>query len=186
MKSAETLTPRLAGRLAALRQERGWSLDRLARESGISRATLSRLENAEVSPTAEVLGRLCAAYALPMSRLMMMVEQGFAAHVPPEAQPEWEDPATGFRRRSVSPPAEGLAAELLECHLPPGTCIAYPAPPRAGLEHHLVMLDGALRLSLDDRTHDLTAGDCLRYHLAGGSRFETGPRRGARYLLVLV
>ena len=36
----------------------------------VSRASLSRLENAEVSPTASVLGRLCAAYGLTMSRLM--------------------------------------------------------------------------------------------------------------------
>jgi transcriptional regulator with XRE-family HTH domain len=37
---------RLAERLRALRGERGWSLDELARRSGVSRATLSRLENA--------------------------------------------------------------------------------------------------------------------------------------------
>ena len=49
---------RIAGRLKALRAERGWSLDALARRSNVSRATLSRLENAEVSATANVLGRL--------------------------------------------------------------------------------------------------------------------------------
>ena len=52
---------RLAQRLRELRHERGWSLDELAARSGVSRATLSRLENNEVSPTAAVLGRLCPA-----------------------------------------------------------------------------------------------------------------------------
>ena len=44
------LDMRIASRLKGLRQERGWSLDELAGRAGVSRATLSRLENAEVSP----------------------------------------------------------------------------------------------------------------------------------------
>lgn len=182
----DDLTARLAHRLRSLRSDRGWSLDDLAGRSGVSRATLSRLENAGVSPTAEVLGKLCAAFSLPMSRLLMMVEDGFAAHVVYAEQTEWEDPATGLTRRQVSPPANALAAEVVEVHLPPDTAIAYDTPPRPGQEHHLVLLDGALSLTVGDHRHDLTAGDCLRYHLTGPSRFRTGPQRGARYLLVLV
>src|SRR6185437_455408 len=95
----------LAQRLKSLRAERGWSLDELARRGAVSRATLSRLENAEVSPTASVLGKLCAAYGLTMSRLMHLVEDDFAPLVRRDAQPLWTDPTIGFRRRSVSPPA---------------------------------------------------------------------------------
>ncbi|HEY9272046.1 helix-turn-helix transcriptional regulator, partial [Achromobacter sp.] len=79
------LDRRIAGRLKALRQERGWSLDELAGRAGLSRATLSRLENAEVSPTASALGKLCGAYGLTMSRLMLMVEDDFAPLVPQQA-----------------------------------------------------------------------------------------------------
>ena len=48
----------LARRLKALRHEHALSLDELASRSGVSRTTLSRLENAETSPTANALGRL--------------------------------------------------------------------------------------------------------------------------------
>ncbi len=108
---------RIAQRLKSLRAERGWSLDALAERSAVSRATLSRLENADVSPTASVLGKLCAAYGLTLSRLMHMVEDDFAPLVPRDAQPLWTDPRIGFRRRSVSPPAQTLAGEALECTL---------------------------------------------------------------------
>ncbi|MGE0846579.1 MAG: helix-turn-helix domain-containing protein [Flavobacteriaceae bacterium] len=175
----------LAARLRDLRQERRWTLDDLAGASGVSRATLSRLENAEVSPTAHVLGRLCTAYGMPMSRLMRMVESGFSPLVRPVEQPEWTDPATGFRRRSVSPPTQSLAGEVVECALPAGTAIDYPTPPRSGLEHHLLMIEGRLFLTVADVRHDLSAGDCLRYRLAGPSRFETAAD-GARYLLFLI
>ena len=99
----DDLSNRLSERLKELRQGRGWSLDELAAHSGLSRATLSRMEKGEVSPTAESLGRLCQAHGLPMSRLMMMVEDTFVPRVPVERQTEWTDPETGYVRRSVSP-----------------------------------------------------------------------------------
>jgi len=161
-------------------------LDELARRSNVSRATLSRLENAEVSPTASVLGKLCAAHGLPMSRLMRMVEGDFAPLVRRDAQPLWTDPETGFRRRSVSPPAQTLAAEVLECELDPGTRITYDRPPRAGLEHHLLLIEGQLQVTVDAQTHDLRPGDCLRYQLFGSSALATPDQCGARYVLFML
>lgn len=181
-----SLDQRLAQRLEALRRQRGWSLDELARRSGVSRATLSRLEKAEVSATASVLGRLCAAHGLPLSRLMQLVEPDFAPLLRRDEQPLWSDPESGFRRRSVSPPSESLAGEVLEGALPPATRLAYPQPPRAGQEHHLVLLEGRLAVSLDETRHELRPGDCLRYRLQGASAFETPPEEGARYLLFLL
>lgn len=180
----DDLDARLARRLADLRTSRGWSLDALAARSGVSRATLSRLENAEVSPTASVLGKLCAAHGLTLTRLLAPVEPCFAALVPRGDQPVWTDPTIGFTRRSVSPPAGALAGEALEATLAPGARIAYDAPPRPGLEHHLLLLDGALEVTVDDAPHRLAPGDCLRYRLQGPSAFATDI--GARYVLFLV
>jgi transcriptional regulator with XRE-family HTH domain len=177
---------RLAQRLKSLRAERGWSMDHLATLSGTSRATLSRLENAEVSPTANVLGKLCAAYGLTMSRLMRMVEDDFAPLVPRAAQPVWTDPATGFRRRSVSPPAHALAGELIECELRPATRIGYDSSPRPGLEHHLHLVEGQLEVTVDGQAHALNPGDCLRYQLFGASAFATPAQSGARYFVFIV
>jgi transcriptional regulator with XRE-family HTH domain len=176
---------RLARRLRALRLERHWSLDELATRSGVSRATLSRTENNEVSPTAALLGRLCAAFEMTMSRLLAEVESDHSALVLRDDQPLWIDPGTGFRRRSVSPPSPDFACELLRCELPAGTQIHYPAAPRAGLEHHLYMLSGTLELTVDGRTHVLSQGDCLRYHLHGPSAFKAGAQESVHYVLVL-
>ena len=97
----EPFDRRLAHRLKELRGARGWTLDELAARTAVSRATLSRLENAEVSPTASVLGRLSAAYGLTMSRLLTPIEAAFAPLVRSHAQEVWEDPETGFRRRII-------------------------------------------------------------------------------------
>jgi transcriptional regulator with XRE-family HTH domain len=177
---------RIAQRLRGLRAERRWSLDALAQRSGVSRATLSRLENTEVSATASVLGKLCAAYGLPMSRLMRMVEGDFDPLVRRDAQSVWTDSSVGFRRRSVSPPAQTLAAEVLACELEPGARITYDRPPRPGLEHHLLLIKGQLEITVDGKAHDLRPGDCLRYQLFGPSAFATPRRCGASYYLFIV
>jgi transcriptional regulator with XRE-family HTH domain len=176
---------RLAQRLHQLRMERAWSLEDLATKSGVSRATLSRIENNEVSPTAAVLGRLCAAFELTMSRLLAYVESDLPALVTRKAQPVWVDPETGFSRRSISPPSPDFECELLQCELPPGAQIAYPLAPRQGLEHHLYLESGALELTIDGSVYRLSEGDCLRYRLHGASAFRVLNRRAARYFLVI-
>ena len=185
-EASPSLDTQIAARLRALRAERNWSLDDLAKRSDVSRATLSRLENAEVSPTANVLGRLCAAYGMAMSRLMRMVEEEFEPVVRRERQWVWRDQVAAFERRSVSPPNAGLAGEVIECSLGPGTRISYPEPSKPGLEHHLVMLEGRLKLTVNGAVHDVGAGDCLRYQLHGATEFLTPDDVGARYILFMV
>lgn len=181
-----TIDHRIAQRLKGLRAERGWSLDELAKRSQISRATLSRIENAEVSPTASVLGKLCPAFGITLSRLLLMVEDEFAPMVRREDQLIWADSTAGFQRRVVSPPARTLAAEALECSLEPGARLAYDQPPRPGLEHHLILIEGRLEITLDGQDHTLRPGDCLRYQLFGASAFAAIGPTPARYFLFMV
>jgi transcriptional regulator with XRE-family HTH domain len=180
------LDERLAHRLAELRTEHGWSLDELAARSGVSRSTLSRLERAEISPTAALLGRLCAVYERTMSRLLAEVESEPPRVVRAAEQAVWRDQASGFTRRSVSPPHADLRGEVVEGTLRPGADISYDAPPVAGLEQHLWVLEGAVEITTDGRAHRLETGDCLRFRLWGGSRFRCLGATPARYALLVV
>ncbi len=180
------LEERIARRLARLRAESGLTLGALAERTGISRATLSRLERGELSPTAAMLGRLCTAYGWTLSRLMADAETRPPNLVPAAGQAEWKDPGSGYRRRVVSPPAPGLRGELVEVHMPAGASVAFEASPVPGLEHHLFLLEGSLSLEVDGTVFKLRAGDCLRYVLNGPSRFQGLGKREARYLVAMV
>ena len=177
---------RIATRLASLRAERGWSLDALAERTDISRATLSRLERGELSPTAAMLGRLCTTFGWTLSRLMAEAETRTPQLVPAADQAAWTDPATGYRRRAVSPPAAGLRGEMVEVRLPPRAVVAYDASPVPGLEHHLWLVDGTVAIDVGGTSWTLSAGDTLRYVLNGPSRFTCTSRREARYVIALV
>lgn len=182
----EALDDRLATRLGALRVQREWSLDDLAARTGVSRSTLSRLERGEISPTASLLGKLCTAYGWTLSRLLADVESTPPAVVRADGQEVWRDAESGFTRRSVSPPHAGLRAEVIEGVLDPGADIAYDEPSVPGLEQHVWVLDGRLSLTDGDTTHELAAGDCLRFRLWGRTRFRNSSTGPVRYAVVMV
>jgi transcriptional regulator with XRE-family HTH domain len=182
----QNIEQRIARQLARLRAERGWSLETLAERTGISRATLSRLERSELSPTAAMLGTLCTVYGWTLSRLMAEAETRPPDLISAAAQTAWKDPASGYRRRAISPPTPGLRGELVEVHMPAGATVSFDASPVAGLEHHLWMLDGALTLDVEGTPFTLRAGDCLRYVLNGPTRFRNTGKRQARYLVAMV
>ncbi|WP_405461201.1 XRE family transcriptional regulator [Streptomyces sp. NBC_00101] len=185
-EEAETADSRLAARLAGLRAERGWSLDELSGLTGLSRSTLSRVERGELSPTAASLGRLCTAYGRTMSRLLTEIEAEPPLLVPAGSQQVWHDASVGFTRRSVSPPHPGLRAEVVEATLDPGAEIAYEDPPVPGMEQHVWVREGSVRITVGGTTHTLGPGDCLRFRLHGPSRFHCpGPER-VRYVLMIV
>ncbi|GAA2899986.1 XRE family transcriptional regulator [Streptosporangium fragile] len=176
----------LAARLAELRVERGWSLEELARRTGVSRSTLSRLERAEISPTAAQLGRLCTAYERTMSRLLAEVESEPPQLVRASEQTVWRDETSGFVRRSVSPPHAGLRGEVIEGVLRPGADISYEGPPVPGLEQHIWVLEGTVEITANGHAHELRAGDCLRFRLWGRSRFRCPGPEPVRYAVLVV
>lgn len=183
---SEQLDARLAARLAQLRMERGWSLEELAQRTRVSRSTLSRLERVEISPTATLLSRLCAVYQRTMSQLLAEVEPQAPHLVRADRQAVWHDEASGFTRRSVSPPHPGLRGEVVEASLQPGADLSYEGSPVPGLEHHIWVLDGTLEVTVDSTTHEVRAGDCLRVSLWGASRFRCPGPDPVRYALLIV
>ncbi|MEV6497697.1 helix-turn-helix domain-containing protein [Streptomyces prunicolor] len=188
-ETATTLDPvdiRLGARLAELRAQHGWSLGELAERSGVSRSTLSRAERAEISPTAALLNRLCGVYGRTMSQLLSEVEAAPALLIRAAEQPVWEDRASGFVRRSVSPPHTGLRGELVEGRLRAGADLAYDRPPVPGLEQHIWVLEGALQVTAQDVEHRLDAGDCLRLRVWGPTRFRCPGPEDVRYVLAVV
>jgi transcriptional regulator with XRE-family HTH domain len=176
----------LAKRLSGLRRSKALSLDELAEKSGISRATLSRIERGDTSPTAVALGQLAKAFGLSMADLFGFGPASHDAKLTRAEQPVWTDPETGFVRRSVSPAVSGFRGSVIEGVLPAGAVISYSVPPLPDLEHHLVLLEGALCMTLGEERHDLQAGDCLRFRLNAPNSYHAPGPDPVRYLLTVI
>jgi len=183
-EAPDAMEQRLARRLAALRIERDWTLDDLAQQSGISRATLSRIENCETSPTANILGKLCSVYGMGMSRMLAGIDEGSANLIPAEKQAIWVDPESGFQRRMVSPASRDFKMVVTEITLPPKATVTYDRPTVFGAELHLWMLQGPLELTLAGSAYRLKPGDCLRFHMSGDAQFVNPTAKPVRYVIL--
>jgi transcriptional regulator with XRE-family HTH domain len=181
---AEASDQALAARLEALRRERGLSLDEAAGLTGLSRATISRIERGETSPTANALGRLCGAYGLTMSRLMAAVEETSPRLLRGSEAALWRDPESGYLRTLIAPPNVDYATELALGELPAGAEIHYDGRQAPGREQFFYLLEGALSLDVEGETYRLTPGDCLRHRGVDATRIGNPSDASARYLII--
>jgi len=59
----------LGERARALRKARGWTLEQAARQAGLARSTLSKIENGQMSPTYEALKKLAVGLRISVPQL---------------------------------------------------------------------------------------------------------------------
>lgn len=177
-------TDAISASLKRERVTRGWSLADLSERSGVSKAMISKIERGEASPTATVLGKLSGAFGLALSALLALSETpGDRLHRRAQ-QPVWQDPETGYFRRSISPGGEGVL-ELLEIELPGLVRVPYPASAFLFQHQQIWVTEGVLDFQEGGITHQLTVGDCLQLGTPVDCSFFNPQRTLCRYLIAL-
>lgn len=183
----DEIDARIAKRLKGWRQARGLTLDQLADRAQVSRAMISRIERGDSSPTATLLGRLCAGLGVTLSMLMAAVEDTGPTVLRAADQPVWRDPETGFLRRAVSPTGIGVPVDIVESTLVPGTSLGYPPSPWAA--QHVLGQEGELTVTLgegpDMTTLTIGPGDCAHYRLDRSTTLNNRGLVPCRYLVIL-
>src|SRR4051794_39144209 len=158
----DDLSNRLALRLRLERDSRGWSLADLAERSGVSKATISKIERAEVSPTAVVLVRLASAFDLTMAGLMLRAEGERDRLSRASEQPVWRDPETGYLRTQVfSRPDHPI--EIIKVDLPARQRVTLPSSSYAHIRQVVWVQAGVLIIIEGGERHQLATGDCLGF-----------------------
>nr|WP_055502319.1 XRE family transcriptional regulator [Nonomuraea pusilla] len=140
-------------RLRELRRKRGSTLADLARSTGISVSTLSRLESGERRPTLELLLPLARAHQVPLDELV--------------GAPQVGDPRVRFK------PIEQYGATIVPLSHNPGGPQAFkmvigpgrsePDPRRHEGYEWLYVLSGKLRLVLAEHDVVLKAGEAAEF-----------------------
>lgn len=153
---------RIARCLRLERDARGWSLADVAERSGVSRATISKIEREEMSPTAVVLVRLAGAFDLTLAGLLLRAEGELDRLSRAADQPVWRDPDSGYVRRQVfSRPDHPV--EIVQVEMPAGQRVVLPASSFASIRQAVWVRSGELVIEEDGERRVLAAGDCLGY-----------------------
>jgi transcriptional regulator with XRE-family HTH domain len=181
----DSLDSTIAARIRGERTVRRWSLDELAERASVSKAMISKIERAEVSPTAALLGRLAAAFGLTLSALLAESEPPQHGPLRAADQPIWRDPATGYIRRQVSA-SPRIPLELTEVEMPPGGSVSFPAASYRGMSHVIWMLAGRLTFVEGGVTHELLPGDSLEFGPPVDCTYRNDGAAPCRYLVVLL
>ncbi len=174
----------LATTIRRERERRGWSLEDLAAHAGVSKSMISRLERAEASPTAALLGRLSGAFGLTLSQFFRRVEASGARLVREQDQHRWQDPASGYQRRQISPPASD-DLDLVEVELPAGADVPFPAQSYTFIRQLIWVLAGDLVFVEGEERHVMAAGDCLVLGEPAPCRFLNPGDQPCRYVVAV-
>jgi len=144
------------------RDARNWSLAALAEKSGVAKASISKIERGEMSPSAGILARLAAAFDLTLAGLLLKAETEKGRLHRVADQPIWRDPATGYVRRQIfSRPDHPL--EVVRVELPPRQSVSFPAWSYAHTRHVVWVQSGKLTLIEAGVRNVLSAGDSLGF-----------------------
>ncbi len=173
---------RIAHRVKTKRLAMDLTIDMLAARSGVSRAMISKVERAEVSPTAVLLGKLSNALDVTLSQLFSDdSEEGPLVRA--ATRKPWRDPATGYIRRNVSPVSAPV--DIVEVTLPAGASVTHDNAVPLHLTQLVWVFEGKLTLQIDGTASDLGVGDCLQMRLDRPISFQNLSGADVRYAVIL-
>lgn len=156
----------VAARLRALRRDRGWSLDRAALETGVSKAMLGQIERGESSPTVATLWKIAGGFHCSLTHFLAepaapavvgaepLVRRARTMRVRPASDDMLVAPLFPFD------PALGF--ELFELTLLPGY-VRLSEPHAAGVVEHVVVTSGRIDVRAGGRWRSLGPGDAIRF-----------------------
>jgi XRE family transcriptional regulator, regulator of sulfur utilization len=150
---------RIAENLRDRRHTMGLSLDELARSSGVSRAALSQIETRKTNPSLSVLWKVAVGLGFRFSDLIG--EGSSAASLLRRTEGETlRSPDGNFESRPLARAGAGPGVEAYELRLASHARHA-SEPHGTGTRELIVVLDGALRMTVGTESYELAPGDSL-------------------------
>lgn len=147
------ITQHLAFTLKALRQTRGWSLSKLAEETGVSKAMLGQIERNESSPTVSTLWKIATGLNVP-----------FSVFITPESGPQtaFDPQQQAMVVKPLFPWDDALRYDHFSITLAPGA-MSESTPHEAGVIEHVVVIEGVLEMCIEGVWQTLLPDTGLRF-----------------------
>lgn len=163
----QDLARHISTTLQLLRKQRGWSLDKAAMATGVSKAMLGQIERGESSPTVATLWKIATGFETsfsaflepsPVSNIWRQDAAQFATQLSQSRQENDRD----IIAKAIIPYDQKLGFELLQVTIPGGLEYLSSAH-AAGVIEHVIPLNGALEVMADGIWQSLETGDAIRF-----------------------
>lgn len=147
-----------------LRHERGWSLDKAALETGVSKAMLGQIERGESSPTIATLWKIASGFETSFSSFL---EDFSTSNEKPILRSGKLQPLNTIgdqlRIMPLFPFDKNLGFEIFIIELIPKTEHISLAHEK-GVVEHVIVVDGVMEVMVNDTWHSLHKGEGLRFN----------------------
>ncbi len=159
--------PEIGSRIKAARTGQAFTLDDLARLSGVSKSMLSQIERGQANPTFATLWNLTRPLEIEIQDLIRdsaegSVEAGAIELLEAHFTPTITSPDGKCTLRILSPLASASAVEWYEMAAPPGGELR-SAPHARGTMEHLTVTRGELRVESGSISRIVASGETARY-----------------------
>ncbi len=154
----------LSATLRAMRRERGWSLDRAAQQTGVSKAMLGQIERGESSPTIATLWKIASGFHTSLSSFLEPVPPASSAGVVfRRADAIRSQPGSGGMLVAPLFPYEPrFGFEVFELTLLPGYERLSDAH-EAGVSEHVIVVRGHMEVLVEGQWIALAEGSAVRF-----------------------
>lgn len=165
----------VGGRLRALRQNRGMTLEQLSEATGTSLSTLSRLESGGRRPTLELLLPLAKAYGVQLDELV---------GAPPTGDPRIHPEPVVRQGRTYIPLTRNLGGmHAYKLIIPAGRPVDGPLELRVHEGYEWVyVLSGRLRLALGEHDVALEPGEAAEFDTRTPHAFDRADEHPVEFL----
>ncbi|MGQ0508881.1 MAG: helix-turn-helix domain-containing protein [Myxococcaceae bacterium] len=161
-EGASDLAPVVGKNLRRLRTQRGWSLEKLAKASGVSRAMLGQVELGQSAPTINVLWKIARALGLPFSALISTTGVSGTRVLRAVSAKKLTSHDGKFSSRALFPFEEPRRVEFYQLTLAGHSEEkAEPHPPGTG--ENLIVTKGRLEILTGEESHVLEPGDAILF-----------------------
>lgn len=150
--------------LKSLRQERGWSLDKAAGETGVSKAMLGQIERQESSPTISTLWKIASGFNTSFSSFIEDIKDDLTEPIYHSGKTKNLHPADDkIKVASLFPFDKHLNCDIFKIDLLPGCEHLSPAH-QAGVIEHVIVVDGKIEVLVSGTWKTLAKGEGLRFN----------------------
>jgi transcriptional regulator with XRE-family HTH domain len=150
--------------LKRLRSDKGWSLDKAAKETGVSKAMLGQIERGESSPTVAKLWQIASGFEVSFSSFITTSSNNELTSLFRDANElRREEYNVGFFVSLLFPFEPALGFEIFELTLAPN--YQHESDPHnLGVTEHILCISGEMAVLFDGEWHTLQAGQAVRFN----------------------
>lgn len=157
----DSIHERVATSLRRIRREKGFSLDKAAEITGVSKAMLGQIERGESNPTVTTLWKIANGFQVSFSSFVEEDTTPVFLISGKALQPLLEEEGQ-YRVYPLFPFDPIRRFEIFSIVLEPGCRHASEAHPK-GVEEYLLVSEGTLEVEVEESLYTVYQGDALRF-----------------------